>query len=895
MQQSRPNLGQRLSKVLGTPFANGNLVFSGDSILSPVGNRCTIFDLVQQTTSTLPFETRKNIRRMAVSHSGRFLVLIDIEGHALFVNLPRRVVLHRFHFKRKVYDIKFSPDDSMFAVTNGHGCQIWRTPSLRREFSPLTLMRNIGGHNDDVVCLDWSDDGESLMMGSKDLGAKIYYRVRSKHMACTNLSGHRDRLVGVYFGEDGDSAYSIAQDGAVFTWTFEYGERKVKQTKKRRRDEDEDEENENEDDGSDSDQEKEMEEEEVTLTVRGGAWKLTAREFLWEPHTRVTATAFNRSSGLLVIGFDKGVFGLYEMPGCVNLQRLSVSNSSLNTVSMSSNGDWLGMGSSRLGQLLVWEWKSESYVLKQQGHIYGLNSLDYSHDGAYIATGGEDSKVKLWNASSGFCFMTFAVHVAPVTAVLFTGKGAGRVVLSASLDGTIRAHEMLRYKNFRTLVAPPDTPVQFTSLAADSSGDVICAGTLDPFKIYVWALQTGKLLDILAGHEGPIASLSFKGSRLASTSWDGTLKLWDVYQSTCTETFEHGCDVLAVAFRPDGLELCTAAVNGQIYIWDIESGVQKAVIEGRRDLGGGRESGGLRGGKAQDDTKCFTTLMYTSDGSCIMAGGKSKYMCVYSITTRVLVKKYQLSFNLSLDGVVDRINSRHIVDGIDVTTMRGDSDDDEHLAANTLPGAGKGSNARDGRRNTKEEVITSCVKFSPSGRDWAAATTQGLQIFSLDANIVFMPLELDESVTPQAIHTAIAQQRFDKAIAYSLQLGEPDSIRKAVACVPPSSIGLLCRSIDVRLLADFMRFLADELVYSRHIEFYLQWCSAILTFFGPFLQADSVQFQASLRALIRAVGGLEREMQAHCDLNQFNLDFLSLVVKEGQEQEQEGEGEAAET
>ena len=136
MQQSRPNLGQKLSKVLGTPFANGNLVFNGDSILSPVGNRCTIFDLVQQTTITLPFETRKNIRRMAVSHNGRFLVLIDIEGHALFVNLPRRVILHRFHFKRKVYDIKFSPDDSMFAVTNGHGCQIWRTPSLRRSSLP---------------------------------------------------------------------------------------------------------------------------------------------------------------------------------------------------------------------------------------------------------------------------------------------------------------------------------------------------------------------------------------------------------------------------------------------------------------------------------------------------------------------------------------------------------------------------------------------------------------------------------------------------------------------------------------------------------------------------------------------------------------------------------------
>ena len=163
----------------------------------------------------------------------------------------------------------------------------------------------------------------------------------------------------------------------------------------------------------------------MVLTVRGGAWKLTAREFLWEPHTSVTATAFHRTSGLLVIGFDRGVFGLYEMPGCVNLQRLSVSNSSLNTVCMGSSGEWLGMGSSRLGQLLVWEWKSESYVLKQQGHIYGLNSLDYSNDGTYIVTGGEDSKVKLWNASSGFCFMTFTAHTAPVTSVLFTGKGSG--------------------------------------------------------------------------------------------------------------------------------------------------------------------------------------------------------------------------------------------------------------------------------------------------------------------------------------------------------------------------------------------------------------------------------------------------------------------------------------
>jgi hypothetical protein len=66
--------------------------------------------------------------RIVVSNNGRFLISVDVEGHALFINLSRRVVLDRINFKRKVYDIKFSPNDEMFAVTFGHGCQIWRSP-----------------------------------------------------------------------------------------------------------------------------------------------------------------------------------------------------------------------------------------------------------------------------------------------------------------------------------------------------------------------------------------------------------------------------------------------------------------------------------------------------------------------------------------------------------------------------------------------------------------------------------------------------------------------------------------------------------------------------------------------------------------------------------------------
>ena len=70
--------------------------------------------------------------------------------------------------------------------------------------------------------------------------------------------------------------------------------------------------------------------------------------------------------------------------------------------------------------------------------------------------------------NSGFCFVTFSEHTAPVTAVSFlpTSSAAG----SASLDGTVPASDLLRYRNFRTMTTPD--PVQLASLAVDPAGEV---------------------------------------------------------------------------------------------------------------------------------------------------------------------------------------------------------------------------------------------------------------------------------------------------------------------------------------------------------------------------------------------------------------------------------------
>jgi periodic tryptophan protein 2 len=900
----------RLKRICGSVYSNGDVAFTpdGNSVVSPIGNRLNVYDLINQSTDTLQLENRKNIVHTCISHNGRFLISIDSDGNALFFNFPRRVLLHKFNFRQRVFDIKFSPDDTHFAVTFGRGCQIWRTPSAVKEFAPLTLVRTFMGHYDESNCLDWSPDSQSVIIGSKDLTARIYANVHKK-VTLSVLSGHRDEIVGAYFGKEGNDAFTIAGDGGVFSWHYDKIELNNTSSKMEQSDS-EDSDSELDSDDNDDPEESARQDFDGTRAKKGqivrkfaqrnGAWQLTERQLLRDHEGSVVSTSFCSSANLLALGFATGVFGLYEMPGCMNLQRLSVSNSMISTISLNQTGEWVALGIAEKGQLLVWEWKSESYVLKQQGHLYGLNVLDFSPEGQYIATGGEDGRVKIWNALSGFCVITFKEHIAPVTGVKFIGHGQGKAVLSSSLDGTVRAHDLVRYKNFKTLTAP--TPVQFTCVAADPSGEVVCAGTLDPFNIYVWSLQTGKLLEILAGHEGPIACMTFSAhtSLLATGSWDGTLKLWDVYKNTCVETFEHGCDVMAVAFRPDGKEVACSATNGNIYFWDVDRGEQIGTIEGRSDISGGRLTTEQTTAANSSRSKFFTALDYSADGSCILAGGRSKYICIYSIVSGVLIKKFQLSHNRSLEGVVDHLRSDRVVDGVILDNLEAPQEEDNAQLGRfensykrfgkNLPGGGK-SKLNDGSRTINPELMTAALQFSPTGREWAAASTQGLQIFGLDETLLFAPIELDESITPQSISLAVANCDYTRALSMALMLNDEKYIALVMDSIPMSSIDLIAQSLNPNLLKGVMKYLADALSSSNRFEFYLSWVLAIMQLHGSFLQLakNNLSLTEALRALLRVLQQHEKDVLKMTEDNLFLVQFIIAQLRPEQDLLKESE------
>ena len=171
------------------------------------------------------------------------------------------------------------------------------------------------------------------------------------------------------------------------------------------------------------------------------AWKVSSRHY-FKQSTDVTASTFSSKHNLLVVGFASGTFGLYELPSLSNVHTLSLSsNAVVRTAALNDTAEWLAFGCPSSQQLLVWEWRSETYVIKQRGHAGGtMRCMAYSGDGVVVATGGEDGALKLWNVGSGFCYCTMKSHTAPITAVVFANSS---VVLSSSLDGTFSGFDFI--------------------------------------------------------------------------------------------------------------------------------------------------------------------------------------------------------------------------------------------------------------------------------------------------------------------------------------------------------------------------------------------------------------------------------------------------------------------
>jgi len=193
------------------------------------------------------------------------------------------------------------------------------------------------------------------------------------------------------------------------------------------------------------------------------------------------------------------------------------------------------------GSISVWE--TERWTLRSSLSLNSsdrnIHSLDWSHDGKWLAAVDGAGWIGIWDAETGVF------------------KSRARVAQEI-IDDPFRMTT-----NTRCVRWSPDG----TCIVAGIDKDVI-----------VWQTMSGDDGVIkMAGHALPVTDLCWSpdGNRLATSSQDGTVKIWDPSTGHVALTLTAGKSVSCVSWHPDGMRIVSGTRDGSLQIWDATSGYEQ--------------------------------------------------------------------------------------------------------------------------------------------------------------------------------------------------------------------------------------------------------------------------------------------------------------------------------
>ncbi|KAK6590948.1 WD repeat [Cryptosporidium xiaoi] len=946
-------ISYKFNNLLGVPYNSGDLVFTSDSsnLISNVDNRICINDIKYNRTHVLGCESRSNIRRMCISPDEKILICIDVDNYGIIVNFNKGLILNRMKFPgSEVNYICFSNSGEYVAAAIDNGVYIWNSPDINVGWQ-LILYRKHMFHNARVNTISWSDCDSFIVTSSNDLTVRLISIKDVSNFDTVAFVTHKNPVMGAFFTKNSHSIFSVSSEGVIIFWMPSSerncnGKKVIKPEKILPRQKAE-----NKRKKIDSNTNKttnSIENNQVSSNnLTSEVWIEALRAYVNQSKgSIVNGCTFNKNKNLVAISTSNGVFTLYGIsvglsssealssnevvkdPDNIQIHSIhtfSLSNSPLTSMKFSNNGEWLAIGASKTNQLVIWEWQSESYVLKQQGHNFGVQCSSFSpagldkgkwtsrasHDDnlgigcrTIIATGGIDGKLKLWDISTGYNFVTFSDHTSPISKVTFNPQG--NVVLSASLDGTIRAYDIMRYRNFRTFTInnipekgnwninggnnKTSNIEQFTCLAMDRTGDIVVAGTQGEYKIYVWCFRTGKILDILHGHTSNIVDVSFCPSLsspgiLASASWDGTVRIWDLYgrikKGAVGESLTHSSSVLSIAFDPRGNNILAAStLSGNITFWDINKGNVEGIINGLRDIHSGRgfsdafsannsikgekKSEKIFGGNSNDNinrNQHFSSICYTSNGRFLLASSRnSPRVCLYDTVTKILVSTVNLTNSRFFHGIRMELNSgsnknkkRKYVSSSDNPNETWNPinrlNDKESIINDhkSLPGTVVGEFTK---LNIQKQFTVYHISFSQNSTHWIASTSHGAYLYTLDIlgnsylgssshlNTLdtFKKQIITKEVNYDNIRNFMNDGDYLRAFILALAMNDLNVLTNTYIHIPISSVDFIVQNIASFLQPNILNFLRIVTNPSNkqffRIERHLIWLESIIRIHG---------------------------------------------------------------
>ena len=246
---------------------------------------------------------------------------------------------------------------------------------------------------------------------------------------------------------------------------------------------------------------------------------------------------------------------------------------SLSSVDFSPDGNRI-VSASFDGKFKIWDWmKNETILTKNVGKVNGayapvVNSSKFSNDGKFVVTASQDHVIRIWNTDTGELHGKPLVgHTDSVYSAYFSQDG--RCVISKSSDRTLRIWDL-----------NPQVPYNIIGRARFFPYKPKVAYNEYNLKINgcdINIMVNEKLVKTIKGHQKPVNCAIFNpdGTKIVSTSYDGTARLWDVNTGE-----QIGCPLEGHSIRPhladfsqDGKLLITGSEK-ELKVWDINSNVQ---------------------------------------------------------------------------------------------------------------------------------------------------------------------------------------------------------------------------------------------------------------------------------------------------------------------------------
>ncbi|MCF7975157.1 MAG: protein kinase [Phycisphaerae bacterium] len=418
-----------------------------------------------------------------------------------------------------VYKAIYSPDGMSIASSSGNKVHIWDA----RTGTEITTYE---GHKAPIRALEYSPDGQWLVTVSGDRTARIWDTKTGKELKL--LQGHTGEIHCLDISSDG-RLIATGSGQTILVWDAAAGH--------------------------------------IKSSLRHTCMWLTDVAFSPDGQQLASSGLTTRSSG------DDPVI-IWDLSTDKNILALNGYAHLPLHVEYLPDGQRL-VHSSWYGRVGVWNLADGSLIRAYEGHMNNVNFACASPDGKMIVSGSVTGTLKIWDSDNGKDLITYKGHTDSVTHAEFSPDGER--IVSSSLDGTIRIWNAMDDPG--VLILPYDKVV--TAMGFSPNNRWLAVGYW-PTDVKIWDAVDRKLVQTLSSHGVGILSVVFSpdGTRIATSSEDGAIKIWDTLSGSILLNVSENSDSIHLVLYMDNQRLVGGGSDGTIRVWDAKTGQLALTMPG---------------------------------------------------------------------------------------------------------------------------------------------------------------------------------------------------------------------------------------------------------------------------------------------------------------------------